>query len=394
MKDFCIVIFDVWTDIVILGVIILAEKLLLLQENTTQESSSQGKRIAAIDVAKGIGILLVVFAHIVGFNLSNTIIYSFHMPLFFILSGMVMNVEKYRSFKCFIKNKLKSLIVPYLFFCLLSIAIVFILYLVVEISETPMFLLKSLYSVFWSPYSLDFNTPLWFLPCLFITELMYYLIYRLCKKKYLICIFTAIIVACGWIAESKLIPFDFSILPFNLSSACFSLGFLAIGNLFAPFVKQKLLHQKNTKSTIIKCLCICVLSFCIMTVFALINGKVNIGGGTFSNGVWTYISGVSGTLGILCLSQILCNSRFLNFCGKNSLTIMGCHMLIVSVILDILPLFSRIGLGFICEFKLLHEIIFSILLFIITLLLSLLFTILYNRVLAYIKNKKAQKLNA
>ena len=51
------------------------------------------KRIDYVDAAKGIAILLVVFAHCHHMNeiprLGN-LIYSFHMPLFFIVSGFFL----------------------------------------------------------------------------------------------------------------------------------------------------------------------------------------------------------------------------------------------------------------------------------------------------------------
>lgn len=49
------------------------------------------KRDSRLDIMKGIGILLVVFAHI--FH-NNGIVYQFHMPLFFILSGAAMTYSK------------------------------------------------------------------------------------------------------------------------------------------------------------------------------------------------------------------------------------------------------------------------------------------------------------
>ena len=44
------------------------------------------KRLNYLDYAKGIGILLVVLGHIYN-NSVKLWIYSFHMPLFFIISG-------------------------------------------------------------------------------------------------------------------------------------------------------------------------------------------------------------------------------------------------------------------------------------------------------------------
>ena len=55
-------------------------------------------RIAYLDVARGIGILLVVIGHITSEgSLIHTAIYSFHMPLFFILSGMTMKPTKLKQ---------------------------------------------------------------------------------------------------------------------------------------------------------------------------------------------------------------------------------------------------------------------------------------------------------
>lgn len=50
------------------------------------------KRLDYIDAAKGIGILLMVLGHIWTDSCAEIVIwlYSFHVPMFFILSGMVV----------------------------------------------------------------------------------------------------------------------------------------------------------------------------------------------------------------------------------------------------------------------------------------------------------------
>lgn len=85
------------------------------------------ERMKWIDNAKGIGIILVVLGHAIIYekadstfwNGANTIIYSFHMPLFFFLSAYLQGcLEKnnisYTQKK--IKLKLISLAVPYFIF--------------------------------------------------------------------------------------------------------------------------------------------------------------------------------------------------------------------------------------------------------------------------------------
>jgi len=51
---------------------------------------SDNKRVDWIDVARGIAILLVIIGHTVPFeSFTRVIIYSMHMPIFFILSGYI-----------------------------------------------------------------------------------------------------------------------------------------------------------------------------------------------------------------------------------------------------------------------------------------------------------------
>lgn len=70
-------------------------------------------RDRSLDIMKGIGILLVVFAHVYH---NSGLIYLFHMPLFFILSGAAMTYSK-SGFS--LKKKAKTLLIPYFLFSLL-----------------------------------------------------------------------------------------------------------------------------------------------------------------------------------------------------------------------------------------------------------------------------------
>lgn len=91
------------------------------------------KRIQWIDIARGIGIILVVYAHAArGLVLSevlpstgwpiaiDTIIYAFHMPLFFILAGLNIERGVARGRKDFIVNKLQTIAWPYFLWSLVG----------------------------------------------------------------------------------------------------------------------------------------------------------------------------------------------------------------------------------------------------------------------------------
>lgn len=88
------------------------------------------KRDYNVDIAKGIAIILVVIGHMNHFfsyeDLIPTIIYSFHMPLFIILSGYVFNYHPEISQKEYICKRFGQIMKPYFIFA----AITFLYYFV------------------------------------------------------------------------------------------------------------------------------------------------------------------------------------------------------------------------------------------------------------------------
>lgn len=71
-------------------------------------------RIAWVDVAKGIAILLVIIGHTVNFgSATRNFIFSFHMPLFFILSGYTFKLAgDFPVFFQRVKKLIRHLIYP------------------------------------------------------------------------------------------------------------------------------------------------------------------------------------------------------------------------------------------------------------------------------------------
>ena len=90
------------------------------------------QRFEYIDTIKGFAILLVVMGHVIAWSFESFdavismsptpillwhIIYSFHMPLFMFVSGMLFGLSHFESFKDYVTKiwkKTKMLIVPYL----------------------------------------------------------------------------------------------------------------------------------------------------------------------------------------------------------------------------------------------------------------------------------------
>jgi fucose 4-O-acetylase-like acetyltransferase len=101
----------------------------LVPPSTTVSASnkfSEQTRVEWVDYCKGLGIFLVVVGHVLTglqqsailsdsawYQLNERWLYSFHMPLFFLLSGLFVRRSTRRSVAGFISNKMAVLAYPY-----------------------------------------------------------------------------------------------------------------------------------------------------------------------------------------------------------------------------------------------------------------------------------------
>ncbi len=298
-----------------------------------QKNSLAVPRIDTIDAAKGFGMLFVIFAHLNYTPAPLTVIYSFHMPLYFILSGMMFNQKKYNNFGTFLKRRFQTLIIPYLIFQFISIAFFFLTELIFSGFSSELLKQGSVYitQVFVSQGSANmFNRPMWFVLCLFAVELMYYFISSFNKAA--VAIICAVLTAAGWLLESDLINFDNRLLPWSLDSALFTIGFYAIGNIFAQPVKNTIVYIKSKKYKNLICIGIAAVCLAIGIPLALYNGKISLGSKILNNGFLLYITGIIGSIFILSLSIILDKIKALNHFGRVSFSVMGIHYLFRMVV--------------------------------------------------------------
>ncbi len=118
-------------------------------------------RIAWVDIVRGIGIILVVLGHTYRDNSVLIWITSFHMPLFFILSGWLVGNRQCSINAEIFFAKVKSFLVPLTEF-------IFITYLYWILVESRF-------------RSFDIG-PMWFLAVLFIVEIVAAILCRYCNK--------------------------------------------------------------------------------------------------------------------------------------------------------------------------------------------------------------------
>ena len=75
-------------------------------------------RIKYIDIARGIAMLCIVLGHL-GNSQINRVVFTFHVPIFFFITGYFMN-RKLKT-KDFIKDKARTLLIPYVCTCIVII---------------------------------------------------------------------------------------------------------------------------------------------------------------------------------------------------------------------------------------------------------------------------------
>lgn len=93
------------------------------------------QRVLWIDVLKGLAIILVVIGHSAvecGLNYWSNWIYTFHMPLFFLISGFLFTPQ---SEKCYFHKSFRRLIIPFIAFVIL-LAFPYFVHWIINFSAT------------------------------------------------------------------------------------------------------------------------------------------------------------------------------------------------------------------------------------------------------------------
>lgn len=291
---------------------------------------SKNKRIKYIDIARGFAILFIVLSHALGESSNSKLLFnflfSFHVILFFILSGYTFSLKEESSLK-FIKNKFVRIMIPYFTWALLFL-IPYMLFgsnIGKLIGTHSSFDLKTqIINVFYgngNHNALKQNTSLWFLPALFSTEILYYFLIKLLhKKSKTIKIITLIpLTIISYLANYKLNI----IFPWGINTALVIGIFYYIGYLFKEydiFTKEKLFKG------------IYIIPILILgSIFSYINGKISYLGYQYNNLTYALIAGLSLSIGTIYIASLMKENKILEYIGKNTMGILIFHKIIILV---------------------------------------------------------------
>lgn len=273
-------------------------------------------RIKAIDIVRGITIALVVMGHTEPPAGVNNILTSFRMPLFFMVSGYLLNVTKHtNNYATFIKGRIWRLLVPYFSACTLF----YLLWLIRQNIGTHDSISWSdaLLGIFYgNSEQLYINVPLWFLVSLFCSEIIFLTIMKTIKN-YTLILQLILLFTIGLIGF--LIGDTFH-LPWGLDIALVIQPFLFIGN------KLKAYGLFKRFSFPILFLLISLITFSFTSVT---NGFIDISNRIYGNFILFYLNGFLGSFLMLQVAQWLEKTRFLSnmliYFGKQSINILIFH---------------------------------------------------------------------
>ena len=280
----------------------------------------KNKREKWIDCVKGIAIILVIWGHIdFNENFLCVWIYSFHIPIFFIVSGILMNIKnkwKEENTKRLIIKRLKQLIYPYITFSI----IVLIYYLIrMNSQESLEIILKTIF--------LEGYSTLWFLPAIFMAECLFILMQKKNVNNIIGMIVLFIVSVIGVHIYNNVI--EQSSIMLIVLKAINILNRVIIGTIFIflGYKGYEVIKKFETKNKT-NLLCLLSVVFFVINVFiSQQNGLVDLHYSKLNNPILYYICAILGAWSlILIIKYIVIKCKVLEFFGKNSLIIMATHL--------------------------------------------------------------------
>lgn len=288
--------------------------------------SDGSERLGWLDAAKGVGIVLVVIAHVWTSGVVRDGIYAFHMPLFFLLAGYVASP---RPMGIFLKRQWSSLAVPYILFLLFLMAADPIIEHLR--GHRPIFRdwgnwLRALLlggSELRGPF-----TIFWFVPCLLLARVVQNALssFWADPRDWRWLVAMAVFLSFGfWIGAAS----DFS--PLGLLSVPVAVVFLWLGSLW------RVLDPQLRLVPVLALLCLALLAFLPLK-------PLNMKLGDYGETVWPLAMALILSLGIAGASRFM-DWAWLRALGRMSLVIMFLHVAVIHYARPYLPSYAIILLA-------------------------------------------------
>ena len=197
------------------------------------------QRIQWVDTAKFLGIFAIYLGHFAEAS-GNALdfVFSYHIPLFFFLSGCMSTYDRTPSFLPFARKKVRTILVPSFFFSLLSLVTAILQYRLPSRN-----ILRYLKIMLEGNIRNQFLAgSLWFLTCLFVMELLFKLL-TLALPRRKLAILLICLAACI-LSETVIHPPKYL---YNLDSALSYLVYYGAGFAAYPVILSLLRLDTSRK---------------------------------------------------------------------------------------------------------------------------------------------------
>lgn len=333
-----------------------------------------GKRhFEFIDLLKGYGMILVIIGHVHTPNILNTFIYSFHMPLFFILSGMTIRLNKLENidFKSFFLSKVSNYLIPYITVELFLLPLWYIR--VVFINKQPIDVIKNLLGILIGNAEIVAfsSSTTWFVLTLFLSHIIFACLVKIAKGDERI-IFILSLLCCLFSWTQRNINY-----PWHYTVAFAGVVFLYVGNLFIRWYEkagEDIIHKLSFFLKII------YLFFFLLIGLVLVysNHGLSMNGNRFGSReslLLYYGMSISLSLFLYMVTIILPSFKVILFIGRNTFIFMALQAELIPLFATLVPNYS-------------YRISFCLVIGII--IISIIFTLLINKLFPFINAKKTK----
>ena len=275
------------------------------------------KRLSWLDSLRGFGIILITLGHLGCFELLERYLYSFHVPLFFFISGYLYR-RGTKPLNDYIKKKTLTIFVPFVAWTLLSTMV----NVVLRYNMRP--LLEKALTI---DGQLTWNSPLWFLLVLYFVEVLFALLDKLNQRTH----FKAIIMVVSLIV---FVLIGDMMLTLKLNLVPFAMVFYAMGNVMRRSIENRGFFLKKWQ----KAPCALALLSTGIIFGGFLNVRVKYTHAIWGNYLYLFIAAFSSILFYYILFRNIDKigySKTLTYLGKNSMIIM-CSQYWVFRICDII----------------------------------------------------------
>lgn len=287
------------------------------------------KRIEWIDILRAISMFIVILGHTAIKDEYQKIIYSFHMPLFFFISGLVFNPHKNLTNKQFVKKKFKAYIIPYFWMNIITLPLWIINFKMYRHAEPK--LIDLIFGALYSNNEVITATTnaAWFLTTMFLVDIcfrfIYMKFYNRPKKLFVI----IILLSSLSFIENILFPNFYW--PWHLEVVPVGVSLYYVGYLFKLFYdKYQRLFQG--KLPIVYSILGLLIGLLLQSKQIRVSMTINRMGDPFL----FYVVALSLIIATTCLAMLIKRNKItyfiydnLTFIGKNTLLYIGLQIPII-----------------------------------------------------------------